>query len=97
MALDDTAEISRLSIVKQLILDWKAYRSKHSIDECTDDRLMAGCFLSWANGDIERAYEAVATHCSGKYLDRPPFAGCHETLTYLENLKIIVKCRQPAS
>jgi len=90
MNLEDTAEISRSSLVKQHIMDWKAWKLKHSIHECSDERLLAGCYLDWACGDVERAAKAVAIHCSGDFVDRPPFTGCQETLSYLRQLKRVV-------
>jgi hypothetical protein len=90
MNLDDTAEISRSSIVKQHIMDWKAWKIKHTIHECSDERLLAGCYLEWARGDVERAEKEVAVHCSGGFAEQPPFFRCQETLEYLQQLKKIV-------
>ena len=87
MNLEDTAEVSRSSLVKQHIMDWHAWRGKFgSVRNCADERIIAGCYLEWAKGNVGQAIHAVSTHCSGKYVDKPPFARCHETLQYLEDL-----------
>lgn len=95
MNLHDTAEINPSSMVKQHIMDWKAWRLKNgSITGCIDERIIAGCYLDWAEGSIEDAIQAVETHCCGKYVDRPPFFKCQETLSHLRNLKTIVQRTQ---
>ena len=90
MNLEDTTEINRSSMVKQHILDWKSWKLKHSIHDCEEERLLAGWYLEWARGDLEYAIKAVATHCSGEFIDRPPFFLCNETLAYLQDLQKVV-------
>lgn len=90
MNLSDTAEISRSSLIKQHIMDWKSWRLKNSIEDCSEERLLAGCFLAWTKGDIQRAIVGVQVHCSGQFIDRPRFFKCQETLEYLQDLKTLV-------
>lgn len=90
--MEDTAETDRGSLVKQHMLDWKAWQLKFgSIDNCNEPRIVAGCFLAWAGGSLNRAISAMQAHCSGKYQDMPPFPGCQETLSYLQDLKQLVE------
>lgn len=70
--------------INELIEKWKG--AKISVRATNDPELLAGCYLEWAGGDLPRAIRAVGTHCSGQYIDMPPFHGCMETLALLKGL-----------
>ena len=63
--------------IASLIQAWKdRVPAGHSVRDTADPVLLAGCYLEWAGGNLERATNMIQVHCSGQYVDCPRFAGC---------------------
>jgi hypothetical protein len=82
-----------MSNIEDLISAWQAvdYKRNNSDkgirpSDTSDPKLLAGCYLDWAGGDLKKAIDQIEVHVSGRYLDCPPFAGCRETLNLLKGL-----------
>lgn len=60
------------------------------IRDTEDAEILAGDYLDWANGNLDKAIHALQAHCSGQYIDMPPFPGCFAALGCLQALKITV-------
>lgn len=79
--------------IENLILAWRAvdhYRiGSRGIrpSETSDPKLLAGCYLDWASGNLQKAINLVEMHVSDRYIDCPKFAGCEATLNLLKELR----------
>ncbi len=53
-----------------------------------DPKLMAGSYLDWANGDIDKALDALEILLGGEKPDLTPFPGSFEALQILTDIKL---------
>lgn len=62
-------------------------KSGRRLTQTDDPKLLAGGYLDWAGGDLQRAIRTLETH-DGRFLDRPNFAG------RVEALNLLTQCRE---
>lgn len=93
-AFDDAARdvvlatIAEVGGVEGVRSAWRAARAAGAKAASTKAPvLLAGAYLEWAGGDLARATDAMSSHCSGLYIDRPRFPGCDEALAVLRALE----------
>jgi hypothetical protein len=68
--------------VEQLTKTW-IDAGKPRVSKISNPEQMAGLYLDWADGNLQKATDAVRIHCSGNYIDMPRFYLCDETLALL--------------
>lgn len=71
--------------VDELIQKWKEADLRP--DQTSDPELLSGLYLEWARGDLQYAIRTIESHACGRYVDRPRFPGCDETLALLKGLE----------